>query len=121
MLAAMNRLRMPKAPHRGWLMLMLVIISMRVAAGVPAIETPDHTADAHATSLFLLLEHGHDGSADDDTSNGHFHCHNGCAHAPMVVSSIPAPVLTKAAIDTSILSTRTTTSPASTHFRPPRA
>ncbi|HTK96694.1 MAG TPA: hypothetical protein VL379_01615 [Pseudomonadales bacterium] len=101
-------------------MLMLLIISMRVVAGVPDLDVSNHPSDAHSSSLSLLLEHVHDASADGNAPDAHYHCHNCCAHAPMLVSSVPPLALTKAAIDTSVVSARTITSPVSTHFRPPR-
>ena len=101
--------------------MMLIVISVRVVAAVPDLEIPDHGSDTHSSSFSLSLEHGHEGSAGDDAADTHFHCHNCCAHAPMVVSSIPTTVMTKAPIVASFHPTIPSSSPVSTHFRPPRA
>jgi hypothetical protein len=117
MLTRMNRNALPKTRRRGWLTMMLVVASVRVFAGVPALDIGEHAAGAHSLDFALVAEHSYEVSGDGD----HLHCHNCCAHAPVAVSSTPSATPTKTPIVASVYSLEVTTAPTFTHFRPPRA
>jgi hypothetical protein len=120
MLATMNRISMPR-PRRVWLLMMLIVASARVLAGVPDIDIDDHASETHTADFGLVSEHGYDVSHDGDSTGSHFHCHNCCAHAPMAVSSSLLEHVSKAPIVSSVDPIQPVSTPVFTHFRPPRA
>jgi len=99
---------------------MLILTCTRVFAGTSEIQAHDHAADAHEAAFGLLLEHSHDLSDEGDPTNTHFHCHNGCAHAPMLPPSNPVLVSSVASTFATVELTLPTSSPVFAHFRPPR-
>jgi hypothetical protein len=88
---------------------------------VPDLDIDAHAADAHSAGFGLIAEHSYDVSHDGDATDAHFHCHNCCAHAPMMsVSFSQQPAVIKAQIVTSTVLVQLASAPVSTHFRPPR-
>lgn len=116
----MNRTVLPKTRRRGWLMMMLIIASVRVFAGVPDLDIGEHAASVHFVDFALVAEHSYDVGHDGDSSGKHLHCHNCCTHAPMAVSSPSLSNSTKAPIVAAAYSMSVTSAPTSAHFRPPR-
>jgi len=101
---------------------MIVIAFLRVFAAVPTAEAHEHAVDADLrTVLASALEHGHALDHDGDPTEFHFHCHSGCAHAPMLAPS-NALIGVSGSVATIPLVAAT---PAAGHtvslFRPPKA
>jgi hypothetical protein len=114
----MNPISMPTR-RRASLLMLLIVASVRVFAGVPDLEMSDHASSAHSMNVGFVTEHSYDVSHGDDAADGH--CHNCCAHAPMAVSSTFPPAISKAAITTSVYSIQAISAPVFAHYRPPRA
>jgi hypothetical protein len=116
MLIRMTDLGRGNPRRRAWLTVMIVIACARVFAAVPSIE-------AHEPGVESVFEHGHPlaQEAEGDSIQPHFHCHNGCAHAPMLAPSTAQIVTPASSASMPFMARSPSPPPTFTPFRPPIA
>jgi hypothetical protein len=115
--------RSATARRRVWWAVILVTACTRMFAGAPELEAHQHVGDAPMHPHAVLVEHDHSLTDQRDTLNsGHFHCHSGCADAPVAIPSVPS-ILSTAATSHLLpfLGKTLAVHRAFLHFRPPRA
>lgn len=118
----MRNPRSTKGRDSFWLVTMLVLTSLRVVAGGAEFDVADHAANADgAPALAEVLEHHHPMSHDGNPETTHVHCHNGCAHAPVIENALPTLASVASVMIDSALVPEPTVSIAVRVYRPPIA